>query len=204
MRLSAFQALNVGRCVFQSTRLWICISSMRSVRKSRIDSFIWAMPASRPWVQTLVARKALSRVPAAASRSPTTPSDLPYIGELSITEPPASNSTFSTSARGCRSAGAGPTSKVCQVPQPITPSGSPLDVMARVCMRGNGLGAALCACSGATASCAATAAPRRRKRARWMLAGSPCSLGQVFMCAPGVGFGIAACRLRRGAGRCHC
>ena len=78
----------------------------------------------------------MSRVPAAASRSPTTSSARPYIGELSIAEPPASNSTFSTSARGARSAGEGPTSKVCQVPQPTTGSASPVAGILRVCMRG--------------------------------------------------------------------
>ena len=167
MRPSAFQACKVGRCVFQSTRLWICISSMRSVRSSRIDSFICAMPASRPWVQTLVARNALSRVPAAASRSPTTPSDWPYIGELSITEPPASNSTFSTSARGARSAADGPTSKVCQVPQPTTGSASPVEGILRVCMRGP-----VCAAAGA-ATRAAPARWRKAERERVMASTRP-------------------------------
>ena len=86
--------------------------SMRSVRSSRIERCIWAMPLSRPDVQTLVAMKALSRVPAAASRSPTTPSAAPYIGELSITEPPASNNDRSTSTSGARCCGDAPTSKV--------------------------------------------------------------------------------------------
>src|SRR5580704_7297887 len=81
MRPSVFQARKVGRCARQSTRLWICIRSRRSVFNSAIDFFIWAMPLSQPEVQTLVAMKALSRVPAAASRSPTTPSAAPYIGE---------------------------------------------------------------------------------------------------------------------------
>ena len=83
------------------------------------------MPLSRPDVHTLVAMKALLRVPAAASRSPITPSAAPYIGEVSITEPPASNSTASTSASGARSSGRRPTSKVRQVPQPTTGSISP-------------------------------------------------------------------------------
>ena len=98
---------------------------MRSVLNRAIDRFICAMPLSRPEVQTLVARKALLRVPAAASRSPTTPSAGPYIGELSITEPPAANRISSTPASGRRSSGRLPTSKVRQVPQPTTGSISP-------------------------------------------------------------------------------
>ena len=93
------------------------------------------VPLSRPVVQTLVAMKALSRVPAAASRSPTTPSAAPYIGEVSITEPPASNSTLRTSASGARSSGLAPTSKVRQVPQPTTGSISPEEGILRWCMR---------------------------------------------------------------------
>ena len=138
MRLSAFQARRVGRWARQSSRLWICISSTWSVLSSDSDRVICSMPLSRPDVHTLVAMKALLRVPirrGAASRSPITPSAAPYIGEVSITEPPASNSTASTSASGARSSGRRPTSKVRQVPQPTMGSISPEEGILRWCMR---------------------------------------------------------------------
>jgi len=56
------------------------------------------MPAWRPRVQTLVAMKVRSGSGAAASRSPSTASARPYIGELSNTLPPALRSVRTTSA----------------------------------------------------------------------------------------------------------
>ena len=103
------------------------------------------MPASRPEVQTLVARKALSRVPAAASRSPTTPSALPYIGELSITEPPASNSTRQhlgeRRALGRRGGRHRRSARCRSRPRAAV---SPVEGILRVCMRGP-----VCAAAGA-------------------------------------------------------
>jgi len=57
------------------------------------------MPASRPSVHTFVARNACGRLPAAASSAPVTASARPYMGELSMTLPPASNSACSTPGR---------------------------------------------------------------------------------------------------------
>ena len=99
MRPRAFQSRSVERCTFQSTRLWICIRSMRCVRRRRIDSCICAMPASRPRVQTLVAMKGVPSPGAAASSVPVFSSARPYIGELSITRPPAAKSAASTPGR---------------------------------------------------------------------------------------------------------
>ena len=93
------------------------------------------MPASRPLVQTLVARKALARCFDAASRSPVTASARPYIGELSITLPPAANSASSTPGRRWYSALPGATSKPIQVPQPTTGRASRVEGMGRVFMR---------------------------------------------------------------------
>src|SRR3546814_4246247 len=89
------------------------------------------MPLSRPLVQTLVARNASLRLPNAARRSPTTASERPYMGELSITLPPAWNSRRRTFSSGARAAAFDPTSKVCQVPRPTTGSFSPLLGMGR-------------------------------------------------------------------------
>jgi hypothetical protein len=80
------------------------------------------MPASRPEVQTLVARKALfsRRFDAAASSSPVVSSERPYIGELSITVPPAAKRASSTPGKRLYSSLPGRWSKPIQVPQPIT------------------------------------------------------------------------------------
>ena len=121
------------------------------------------MPLSRPEVQTLVAMKALLRVPAAASRSPTTASAAPYIGEVSITEPPASNRTLSTSASGARSSGRRPTSKVRQVPQPTMGSISPEEGILRWCMR-----VPVCARVPPAASTVAPASPSKVERVKVM------------------------------------
>jgi len=69
-----------------------------------------------------------------SSNSPATCSELPYIGELSTTLPPAANSAASTSARCGSCAGSLPTSKPRQVPRPMTGSGAPVEGMGRVCI----------------------------------------------------------------------
>ena len=54
------------------------------------------MPASRPRVYTLVAMNVFVCAFNSASSSPATASALPYIEELSITEPPAANKAANT------------------------------------------------------------------------------------------------------------
>src|SRR5713226_8376435 len=131
MRPDAFHSLSVRRCVRQSTKLWICMRSTRRARRRRNDCSIWARPASRPLVQTLVARKSLSVTPRSAARSPTTDSAAPYIGEESITRPPSSTSRSSVCLRGSRSPADAPTSNARHVPSPTAGSVSPLDGMGR-------------------------------------------------------------------------
>ena len=63
---------------------------------------------------------------------PTTVSELPYIGDESMTFPPRATNVFSTSSSGARAAGLASTSKVCQVPRPITGIASPDDGIRRV------------------------------------------------------------------------
>src|ERR1700730_259890 len=100
--------------------------SMTPVRKSPAERFICSIPASRPEVHTLVAIKADSRASSSATKSPTTPSARPYMGELSmILAPPAKNNR-STSASVRRVAAPPPTSKACQVPSPMTGRASPV------------------------------------------------------------------------------
>ena len=92
----------------------------------RNEFSICCTPASLPLVQTLVARNALAWAFDSASRSPTTCSDEPYMGEESIVLPPASNRTRRTSLNGLRAAASAPTSKVCQVPRPTIGNSSPV------------------------------------------------------------------------------
>src|SRR5438132_539940 len=125
MRPASFQSRRVRRWVRQSSRLWICIRSRRLRRRRRSDCSIWATPASRPVVQTLVARKSASRIPSSAPRSPTTPSAAPYIGDESITRPPSSKKRCRTSLSGSRGAADAPTSKVRDVPRPTAGIVSP-------------------------------------------------------------------------------
>src|SRR5436309_3298031 len=125
MRPASFQSRRVRRWVRQSSRLWICIRSRRLRRRCRSDCSIWATPASRPVVQTLVARKSASRIPSSAPRSPTTPSAAPYIGDESITRPPSSKKRCRTSLSGSRGAADAPTSKVRHVPRPTAGIVSP-------------------------------------------------------------------------------
>src|SRR3990172_3184364 len=100
--------------------------SMRDTRSFPSDSSICRIPASFPLVQTLVARKRFLCAFNSPARSPTTVSDRPYIGEESTTLPPSLMNSPSTWRKGPRSAAIGPTSKVCQVPSPITGSYSPV------------------------------------------------------------------------------
>src|SRR2546422_5978708 len=125
MRPASFQSRRVRRWVRQSSRLWICIRSRRLRRRRRSDCSIWATPASRPVVQTLVARKSASRIPSSAPRSPTTPSAAPYIGDESITRPPSSKKRCRTSLSGSRGAADALTSKVRHVPRPTAGIVSP-------------------------------------------------------------------------------
>src|SRR5260370_27970811 len=99
---------------------------MGPVGKSAAGRFIWAIPASRPEVHTLVAIKADSRASSSVSKSPTTPSARPYIGELSIILAPPAKNNRSTSASVLRVAAPPPTSKACQVPSPMTGRASPV------------------------------------------------------------------------------
>src|SRR5260370_37669176 len=100
--------------------------SMTLVRSSSAERFICAIPASRHEVHTLVAIKADSRASSPASKSPTTPSARPYIGELSIILAPPAKNNRSTSASVRRVAAPPPTSKACQVPSPMTGRDSPV------------------------------------------------------------------------------
>ena len=89
---------------------------------------------STPWWRgTLRSRAFIS-----ASRVPTTASARPYMGEESITLPPASSRMRSTSLRWSSAARSAPTSKACQVPSPTTGSGSLVEGIGRVSMVGLG------------------------------------------------------------------
>src|SRR6516164_2962654 len=105
---------------------------MTRVLSSSAERRICAIPCSRAEIQTLVARKARLRARIAASKSPTTASARPYIGEVSITDAPPSNSACRIARRLSRAAAlppaspTSPASNVCQVPSPITGSISPL------------------------------------------------------------------------------
>src|SRR5688572_19895418 len=99
---------------------------MGLARKRRMDSSICRMPPCRPLVQTFVATKSLPSSFSSVARSPTTFSDRPYMGEESITVPPNRTNSRNTSRKGARSDCADPTSKVCQVPSPMTGSDSPV------------------------------------------------------------------------------
>src|SRR3569623_600179 len=134
MRFCAFHSRSVGTCTCQSTRLCTCSRSTCSRRRSRSDRCICSMPARLPPVQTFVATKASSRSWCRERRSPTTSSALPYIGELSTTRPPQSNSASSTWPRCAIPTGSRPTSNPSHVPQPMTGSGIAVEGMRRVCM----------------------------------------------------------------------
>src|SRR5688572_22924133 len=126
---------SVGTCSRQSRRLWIWSSSSRSVRSLRIESAICSAPATRPCVQTLVASQIFGRILSSANRSPSTSSERPYIGEVSITAPPAWVKSRSTSRSGSRSAASPPTSNVFDEPMPMTGTVSSVRGMRRVTMR---------------------------------------------------------------------
>jgi hypothetical protein len=57
------------------------------------------------------------------------------MGEVSTTDPPPATSVLSTSVSGARWAAEEPTSNVCHVPHPITPSRSAVEGIARICMQ---------------------------------------------------------------------
>src|SRR5581483_5365016 len=108
---------------------------MRPTRSLRNDSAICSRPRRSPRVHTLVATNTRGRIASSSTRSPTTSSEWPYFGELSIIDAPPSTSARSTARNGARSRSASPTSKLCQVPRPITGSSSPLLGMRRVARR---------------------------------------------------------------------
>ena len=97
MRPASFHARRVARWVRQSSRLWICIRSMRSDaqqahRRFHLAHAFGAAARSRPWSRGRPRRAGLL----AASSSPVVASARPYIGELSSTLPPASSSAPTT------------------------------------------------------------------------------------------------------------
>src|ERR1044071_24034 len=69
-------------------------------------------------VPNLVARKSCWRKLIPAARSPTTLSELPYMGDESTTLPPSFTSSLNTWRSCPRSDSDPPTSHVCQVPSP--------------------------------------------------------------------------------------
>src|SRR6267142_3799320 len=129
---SSFHPLNVLRWVCQSTRLWTCMRSICFLFNRENDSFICLIPFSLPLVQTFVAINKAELIPAWVESSPTTFSELPYMGELSITLPPFSRRFFKTESNGSRSEGESPTSNVRQVPTPIAGRRSPVEGIVRI------------------------------------------------------------------------
>src|ERR1051325_686646 len=101
--------------------------SMTSARSRRMERLICSMPWSRPLVHTFVARNACGTCSRA---SPTRSSALPYIGDESMTLPPAAANGCSTAA-SCGTDVRG-TSNVCHVPRPMRGSGSLVLGMGRV------------------------------------------------------------------------
>src|ERR1700741_1992101 len=133
MRCRSFQSRSVFRCTFQSTRLCTCIRSTCSRRSRAIDRSICSMPSCLPVVHTLVATNVSPCCGRIASRSPTTSSALPYMGEESITRPPAPNNSSSTLPRWPWAAASRPTSKPSHVPHPMTGKGCDVEGTRRVC-----------------------------------------------------------------------
>ncbi len=140
MRPSSFIRRRAARWVRQSTRLWICIRSITSVRNRLAERRIWATPLSRPVVHTLVARNARGRAARSATRSPLTPSARPYIGELSIILALEAKSRRTTSRNGRRAFSSAPTSNTGQVPRPMTGIASPVDGIGRDSIGVSGIG----------------------------------------------------------------
>src|SRR5262249_428113 len=83
-------------------------------------------PASRPLVQTFVARNNCFCTPSSTARSPTTLSELPYIGEESMTLPCKRTKSPNTALSGSRPDCPLPTSKVYHVPTAVTGNYSPV------------------------------------------------------------------------------
>src|SRR6267142_3569459 len=129
---SSFHPLNVLRWVCQSTRLWTCMRSICFLFNRENDSFICLIPFSLPLVHTFVAINKFELIPAWVESSPTTFSELPYMGELSITFPPLSRRFFKTASKGSRSEDESPTSNVRQVPTPIAGKISPVEGIVRL------------------------------------------------------------------------
>ncbi len=80
-----------------------CIKAIRRTPNRRSESFICAMPAVRPLVQTLVMMNARPLPPVAASASPARASARPYMGDESTMLPPAANNRRTTSESRWRS-----------------------------------------------------------------------------------------------------
>ncbi|MNR32794.1 hypothetical protein D3C85_1504130 [compost metagenome] len=112
-----------------------------------------------------MARKGFVTGLAAASSSPVLSSERPYIGELSITVPPAAKSASSTPGRRWYSSVSGRRSKPIQVPQPTTGRASFVEGMGRVVICIAGLRGGCWAKEGSAAP-AHRAAPSRSNRAR--------------------------------------
>ncbi len=136
-------------------------------------------PFSLPLIQTLVATNSASRSLSSLARSPATVSDCPYIGDESIIRPPRVENDLRTSRSGARSGSPAPTSKVCQVPMPMTGRDSPVAGIRLVSIIGF---SSACAHAGA----AIAAAPAMRRNARRSIgctfpspAGPPLSGGRI-------------------------
>src|SRR5690349_2229206 len=90
------------------------------------------MPASLPFVHTLVAMKSDLVRPDLAAIWPIKPSAVPYIGEESITLPPRLTKSVMTSVMSFTFGDLKGTSNVTALPSPIIGSFSPVDGMARI------------------------------------------------------------------------
>ncbi len=95
------------------------------------DCVICWMPSRWPRVHTFVAMNACSRM-AGVMRSPSTPSAVEYIGEVSMSFAPAAKNASSTSFNGARADAELPTSNGPDVPRPSTGISSPLEGIRRV------------------------------------------------------------------------
>jgi hypothetical protein len=80
----------------------------------------------------LSAEKREDGLPSLRRPYPITAWDEPYMGEESISPPPAAKNALITSAHSSLSSGSSPTLKVIQLPRPIIGSRSPVDGIGRV------------------------------------------------------------------------
>src|SRR6266446_812976 len=160
---AAFMANSVSRCSRQSTKLCTCMRSKRGTPHLRRESPICSRPSPPASVQTLSAANT-GGYPSFARPWPTVSWDEPYMGEESITVPPASKKAAMTATASSRSTGSVPTLKVIQVPRPTTGMDTPEDGITRVSSRAvSGLGAK----PGSPAAAIAARPPFRMAR-RWM------------------------------------